>query len=514
MIASTIAFIILLVALIGCIILAFNVLRKDDVPDIPIVSSLESRQDEEKGQEEGSENASSEETGEEPAEEVVSQAPVQVDMQAAYASDYGDYSSDDRDASVALAKRLRAMYDYDSAIAVLSGYTGSANDSEIQGMINQCTSEKNACVPVDVTNVPHVFFHSCLNDSRGFRPEVVGESVAKGNECWMTTTGELKAILQQMYDHGCVLIHLHDLAVKTENEDGSVTFAPNNNLLLPEGKTAVIMSEDDLSYYHSYDGQGYATKLVLDENGKVKCEYTDENGNTSIGDYDVVPVLSSFIEEHPDFSYKNAHLTIAMTGYNGCFGYRTDESYVTGTIWNGQEIGWDKKAWLEAHPDFNIDNEIAEAKKIADALKGEGYDFASHTWGHVRAGSSGVQSLIGDQEAFRKNVVPIIGDVDTIIFAHGEDIGDWHDYSEENSKFSYYKSEGYDYYCNVDGSQPSWIQIRSNYVRTGRVDLDGYRLWKAIEGEEHSVADVQAVGLHDIESFLDPDRITPIELVG
>ena len=86
------------------------------------------------------------------------------------------------------------------------------------------------------------------------------------------------------------------------------------------------MSEDDLSYYHAYGengAQGYADKLVLDENGQVKCLFTDVDGVQKIGDYDMVPLIDTFIREHPDFSYRGAKPTVALTGYNGVFGYTT-----------------------------------------------------------------------------------------------------------------------------------------------------------------------------------------------
>ena len=35
-------------------------------------------------------------------------------------------------------------------------------------------------------------------------------------------------------------------------------------------KKAVVLSVDDLSYYHSYQKAGYPDKLILDENGDVK----------------------------------------------------------------------------------------------------------------------------------------------------------------------------------------------------------------------------------------------------
>ena len=65
------------------------------------------------------------------------------------------------------------------------------------------------------------------------------------------------------------------------------------------------------------DGDGCASKLVLDENGEVKNEYVDADGNVLVGDYDLVPLLDSFIKEHPDFSYHGRKGILAMTGYNG-----------------------------------------------------------------------------------------------------------------------------------------------------------------------------------------------------
>lgn len=56
-----------------------------------------------------------------------------------------------------------------------------------------------------------------------------------------------------------------------------------------------------------------ASKLVLDENGEVKNEYVDADGNVLVGDYDLVPLLDSFIKEHPDFSYHGRKGILAMT---------------------------------------------------------------------------------------------------------------------------------------------------------------------------------------------------------
>lgn len=398
-----------------------------------------------------------------------------------------------------------AGYDYDGAIAMLQTIENYETDAEVTELIARYTAERDACVPVDVNNVPHIFYHSLINDvNRALNPAVVGESAAAGQNAWMTTIEEFDKITQAMYDNGYVFVRLRDLVVETVDENGQSHFTANTNLRLPVGKKAVVLSIDDLSYYHSYKAAGYPNKLVLDENGKVKCEYTDASGNTTVGDYDVVPRLNSFLEAHPDGAYKGARGLIAMTGYNGCFGYRTDVAYKT-----GEKLGWDQQEWLDEHPDFNWDNEVAEATKIADAIKESGWEFASHTWGHLSVTNKSAEALQVDNEKWVNTVQNIVGEVDTIIFAHGNDIGDWRDYSADNEKYQYYKSAGYNFFCNVDGSTYSWVQIRDNYVRQGRINLDGYMLYKASSGQ----TDVLNSMFNASEVF-DSRRSTPVTANG
>jgi hypothetical protein len=237
-----------------------------------------------------------------------------------------------------------------------------------------------------------------------------------------------------------------------------------------------------LSYYHSYEPAGYPEKLVLDSDGKVKCKYTDASGNTTVGDYDVVPRLNTFLEAHPDGAYKGARGLIALTGYDGVFGYRTDIDYSV-----KKNLQADQKKWLDEHPEFNYEKDIEDAKVIANALKEEGWEFASHTWGHLSVTNKSAEQLAVDNEKWMNTVSNIVGPTDTIIFAHGNDIGTWRDYAKDNDKFQYYKSAGYNFFCNVDGSQPYWVQIRDNYVRQGRIDLDGYLLYSAYTGKESAL---------------------------
>lgn len=393
---------------------------------------------------------------------------------------------------VAEAERMAMGYDYDGAIELLKSVDNYNKDADMIAKIAELEAEKSTLVPVDMSQITHVFYHSLVVDpERGFAGN---DGAAAGFKQWMTTVSEFNKITQAMYDNGYVLVDLHDLVTESKGEDGSVHFT-TNQIMLPEGKKPFIMSMDDLSYYHSYDGRGTASKMVLDENGKPTCEYIQADGTTVTGAYDYVPLLDQFLEEHPDAAYKGAKATIALTGYNGILGYRTDIAYKT-----GENLTADQQAWLDAHPDFNWEQECEEAKKVAEAMKADGWKFASHTWGHIRVGDASLETIKTDTEKWMNYVAPLIGGTDTIIFAHGQDLADWHDYSADNEKFAYLKSQGFNYFCNVDSSQ-YFLQIRENYVRQGRRNLDGYRLWNDVHGEKNRTSD-----LFNAADVLDPAR--------
>ena len=385
-------------------------------------------------------------------------------------------------------------YDYDTAISLIQNYDGYENYEDMMQAISVYEETKASCVPVNHDEVTHIFYHSLVVDPIRCFGNQERDPQCIGNNQWMTTISEFEKITQEMYDRGYVLVSLHDLYEIVVDENGKETLIPAT-IMLPEGKKAFVMSLDDLSYYHSYDDYGYAAKLILDENGNVVNEYIDANGHTLLGTYDVVPLLDQFINEHPDASYRGAKGTIALTGYNGVLGYRTDISYET-----RQNINWDKQKWLDEHPEFNLETERTEAKKIADAMKENGWTFASHTWGHKNVGETSLSTLQADNRRWKENVEPIVGETNVIIFAHGTDLEDWGDYSPYNEKFQYYYSEGYQVFCNVDSTQyATWFG--DGYMRQGRRNLDGYRIYYNAIGEQNNVSD-----LFNAADILDPQR--------
>ena len=415
------------------------------------------------------------------------------------------------DEAVQRASAMVSMYDYDGALALLQSFPGYENESAITEKISAITAEKSSLVQVDVSTTAHVFFHSLINDSRGLiaSSTCTEERVEKNNKA-MVTVGEFKAMVQKMYEAGYVLISLDDLIVEKTAEDGSTYFEKNKNLYLPQGKKPLIMSEDDLSYYHSYGengAQGYADRLVLDENGEVKCLFTTPEGQQVVGDYDMVPLMETFLKEHPDFCYKGARPTIALTGYNGVFGYRTNDYYKEGP--EGEDLNAAQKKFLVDHPEYDYDTDVAEATKIAEALKKAGWTFASHTYGHINATDASYEKIVHDHERWEIAVEKVIGPTNKIIFAFGADIGPVGGYTESNQKYMYYKEQGFDIFCNVDGNI-GWTEFGSQFVRTGRVALDGVSMYNAINPDTAShktySRDFEILGITDIESFFDPNR--------
>ena len=388
---------------------------------------------------------------------------------------------------LARADKMAAQYNYDKAIKYLKEQPEYENTKAFQKAVTEYENTRATCVEYPLEEVTHVFFHTLIVDtSKAFD----GDSDEAGYNQMMTTVSEFNKIIQSMYDKGYVLVSPHDMA--KVNEDGTMS---RGKIMLPPGKKAFVLSQDDVSYYHYMDGDGFASRMVLDKNGNVKCEYKEDDGSVSVGDYDMVPLLDSFVKKHPDFSYRGRKGILAMTGYNGVFGYRTDSAYKT-----GKNLQDNQKEFLENNPDFNFDEEVKDAKKIAEALKKSGWEFASHTWGHKNATESSVEELQADNEKWEKNVAPILGKTDMIIFAFGADIGNWENYSMDNPKFAYYKSRGYNYYCNVDSNQ-YWIQITDEYFRQGRRNLDGYRMYYNPE----LLSD-----LFDVKDVFDPARPTPV----
>lgn len=386
-------------------------------------------------------------------------------------------------ALLAQAGNLAAGYDYDGAITLLQSDPQFADDPDVLAAISGYETIKSTLVKAKISEVTHVFFHSLVVDpSKAFD----GDPDEKGYNQVMTTVDEFNKILQSMYDKGYVLVRLHDLGYMTTDENGKAVMKPGT-ILLPEGKKPFVMSQDDVCYYPYMDGDGFATRMIIGEDGKPTCEMKQEDGSIYVGSYDLVPILEDFIQVHPDFSYKGARAVIAFTGYEGILGYRTSSAYKDSATYEE-----DRQA----------------AARVAQCLKDNGWELASHSWGHLNLGTIEMNRFCADTDKWESEVDSLIGPTDIILYPFGAEIGDWHPYTHENERFDYLYKAGFRYFCNVD-SNPYWVQIGDDYLRQGRRNLDGYRMWKDItaeaEGRTRKVED-----LFHAEDVFDQSRPTPV----
>ena len=398
------------------------------------------------------------------------------------------------EALIQKADKLAAGYDYTGAISLLEGFQGYETQTAITEKIAEYTAEdKNLVSYPDLDNITHIFFHSLIVDpSRAFD----GDIEQDGYNLFMVTINEFEKILQSMYDRGFVLVSPYDIAYEISDESG--TRFVYGNIRLPEGKTPFLMSQDDVNYYGymigsgsgkdetpifaSTDGDGFASRIVIGEDGYPTCEYMDKDGNVTVGDYDLVPVLEKFIQSHPDFSYHGARAILGVTGYEGVFGYRTKPSYET------------------ALGTAAYQKEVEDAKKVADCLKEHGWILASHSYGHPRYGDLTPERVEADSTKWENTCEYIVGETDIILFPHGSDIGSFRNYTTENEKFNVLYEDGYRYFFNVD-SKIAWTQIGETYYRGSRRNVDGYRMFHHPE---------KLSDLFDVSEVFDPVRPTPV----
>ena len=398
----------------------------------------------------------------------------------------------EKDEALKTAELQAKQYDYDSAIATLNALNLSS-DTEISAKISQYEEEKGKLVPADMNDITHIFFHILVVD---VERALTDSHQGRQYNSVMTTIPEFEEIIQEMYDRGYVMVHMHDMAEMQEQPDGTKKMV-KKQIMLPEGKKPFVMSQDDVNYYVYMEGHGFADKMVLDENGKPKNQYTDKDGNVSVGDYDLVPILDKFVEQHPDFAYHGHKAVIAFTGYNGVLGYRTDETF------DPNSPALDPKN--RANP--NIEEDKETVKKITQAMKEDGYEFASHSWGHISFERRDLASVTKDTDRWERNVEPLLPEpCEVLLYPFGDDIGDWHPYQhgQEDGKFDVLEKAGFRYFCNVDSAKV-WIQYGEDFVRQGRRNLDGYRLYESYSGAADRLSD-----LIDVKKVFDTRRPTPI----
>ncbi|MBE6047851.1 MAG: hypothetical protein E7213_05525 [Clostridium sp.] len=345
-----------------------------------------------------------------------------------------NFSQDNKAEILDEAEKLKAGYYIDEAINKLNENEKLSNDSEIQSKIDEYTKYKNSFVKYEGA-VEHIFFHSLI-----VYPKLAFDNIghsANGYNMWFTTVDEFKNILPQLHARGYVLFNITDIYKKDTN--GKTV---QQDIYLPEGKKPLILSQDDVNYYEYMKLDGFADRLVIDENDEISTLVRNNDNEEEITrDGDIVPIVDDFIKQHPDFSYKGAKGTLAVTGYEGVLGYRLDS-----------------------------EENREEAKKVVDKLKEDGWTFASHSYTHNGNGYfQGVQNydnLRYDFTKWNNEIKPIIGETNIFISPFGATL--------EGENVNLVTEFGFDTYCNVSRFPEN--EYSGNLIITPRFNIDGYTL--------------------------------------
>ena len=349
-------------------------------------------------------------------------------------------------------------YDYDGAIATLESFAGDKNKyPDIDSMLSSYKQAKSLLVAHnDPGEVVNLSFHALIADpARAFSAKEYGGSYNKN----FVTIDEFEAILEQLYTNNYVLVDMDSFVSESVTGD-SITYA-SKTLYLPDGKKPLMITETMADYFNfmvdsngdgtpDAGGGGFAHKLVL-KNGEIKAEMVNASGETVVGNYDLIPILEAFIDKHPDFSYQGARATIAVCGYDGVFGYKTNPKVIQS---QGQEF---------------YDAQVSAAAEVCEAIRNAGYTFASYTYNNIDYGKKNANEIQADITNWTSEVLPILGEAKTLVYAKGSDISTTGDYT--GSKYSVLYNAGFRFFITA-GTNPT-ATINSTYVRQVRLMVTG-----------------------------------------
>ena len=380
---------------------------------------------------------------------------------------------------VAEAERLAAGYDYDKAIEKLESVGDLTQHPDIASKRAEYETAKSALVEYkDPTLIPNLSVHVLIEDmTRAKADTEFGGSYNKN----FVTTGEFSKILNQLYNNGYVLVDFNSFVSAQTDLEGNEKFMVKS-IMLPEGKKPVMLTETMVNYFaYMVDGDGdgkadakgdgFANKLVVDANGDIKAEYIDAAGQTLTGNYDFVPILEDFISQHPDFCYQGARAILAVTGHEGVFGYRCNTAYISSV---SQQY---------------YDEQVAGAKTITNALRDKGYTIACYTYKNDAYGKLSAAQIQADLQSWASQVVNVIGQVDTFVFATQSRLTDDGD---GNAAFRAMYTSGFRYFISND--QSPLTEINDTYVRQNRLMVTG-------ENMQHKSS--QFSGLFDTNAVLE-----------
>ena len=359
---------------------------------------------------------------------------------------------------LAQAEKLTKGYFFEEATALLDSMTTIQQADERTAQAREAIEEGEASLTTYEGTIAHLCFPTLIEDtSMAFD----GDDYAAAYDSTLLTTDEFKAILESLYERNYILIDIHSIAANVTDTRGVSSFE-YLTLRLPAGKTPIVLSQDNLNYAQIRRGDGIATKLVLDEDGAVKALYTDSGGHDLTGDYDLIPILDSFVDEHPDFSYRGAKGIVSVSGSEGVFGYSVESAAAQDdedTLMNGT-----------ASASLTQDQQTVAA--ISAALRANGWSIACAGYTHSYMDSMSLSSFQSEMSNWINEVEKLTGDCDILFFPYGAEV------SYPGDNLDYLVDNGFVYLCGLWGNG-DFTELGETYMRQTRRFIDGYSLQNA-----------------------------------
>ena len=384
-----------------------------------------------------------------------------------------------------LAALQAESYDYEAALETIESFSGIYTDFPILAERHkQYIKALDEMVTWDdPAKIYNLSLHMLIADPQRAFTYSVTYLRQKFNENFITTT-EFQNILQQLYKNGYILIDIEDITYGTE-------FKP---ISLPAGKKPFILTQTNVNYYNymlgdnenyipDASGAGFASRLIIDANGNITCEMVNADGETVNGAYDMVPILESFIQTHPDFSYRGARAILAVSGEDGIFGYRINHSAI-----NDNRL-----------TTVQYEKETVGAREICQKLKTLGYHIACYTYANTAYGEKTPTEIHADMKKWTDEIADYVGVTPYFVFAQNSDIGA-PGVAYAGDLFDALRSYGFTHYFGFCNANNPWYYQDTQYMRQGRIQITGSILSQ--HGDWFA-------GIFDASTVLDPSRGIP-----